>query len=293
MATGGEAWPVRALAWRKVSGDERQAAEAFLKAREKFCVAACARFIAAGTKAGKREHVWYLCDSGGGLSSLLINSRNSLFPVFGTNSAIPCPGFLKRFLLKVPIHLVQGFLKDVETLELLMEDRGYFAAERIDYDLMGLDTAPRTDAFKEGPSGLVIRAPLAGDKVRLFKLHSAYEKEEVLPKNAVFNPAYCRYSLERILSSKRVLVAELDGQVVGKINTNAVSFTSYQIGGVYVCPEFRSLGIATRMIAVFSADLLAQGKGIVLFCKKHNKAAQKAYLKAGFSVFSDYRISYF
>ena len=276
--------------WRKVSSSEYQAAEEYLKAREKFCVAACARFL---LKMNKREHVWYLPGSGGVLSSLLIHNRNSLFPVFGVNSVIPCPGFLRRFLVKIPIHLIQGLRKDAETLESLMESQGYFAAERIDYELMSLDTTPRAEALRAGPAGLVLRSPLAGDKERLFTLHSAYEQEEVLPKNAVFNPVSCRYNLERILTSECVLVAELDGQIVGKINTNAESYTRYQVGGVYVRPEFRSLGIASRMIAVFSADLLAQGKGLSLFSKKNNKAAKKAYLKAGFSFLSDYRISYF
>ena len=275
--------------WRKVSNNEYQAAETYLKAREKFCVAACARFL---LKKNKREHVWYLAGSEG-LSSLLINNRNSLFPVFGVNPVIPCPGFLKRFLIKVPIHLIQGLRKDAETLESLMEGQGYFAAERIDYELMSLDTAPRVEALKAGPAGLVLRSPLAGDKECLFVLHSAYEQEEVLPKNAVFNPASCRYNLERILSSEKILVAELDGQLVGKLNTNAESFTRYQIGGVYVRPECRGLGIATRMIAVFSSDLLTLGKGISLFSKTHNKAARKAYIKAGFAVSADYRISYF
>ena len=278
------------MKWRKVSNNEYQAAQAFLKAREKLCVTACARFL---SKSRKHEHTWFLSSPNGELSSLLIHSRNSLFPVLGDNSRIPGPAFLRRFLVKIPISSVQGQKQDAETLEILMEDEGYYAKERIDYDLMSLDTAPRAEALRAGPEGLVLRSFLPGDKEQLFSIQSAYEKEEVLPKNAVFNPASCRYNLERILSSERLLVAELNGQIVGKINTNAESFSRYQIGGVFIRPEFRCLGIAARMIAVFSADLLAKGKGISLFSKKNNKAAQKAYLKAGFSVLSDYRISYF
>ena len=286
--------------WQKVPQDKYQAAEVYLKAWEKFCVGACARFLQANKASkqslasqSKRDHVWYIADPEGGVSSLLIHSYHSLFPVFGENSAIPGPGFLKRFLIKAPIHLVQGLREDVETLEILMEDLGYFAKERIDYELMSLDTAHGAGALGAGPAGLVLRSPLPGDKERLFALHSAYEKEEVLPQKAVFNPVSCRYNLERILSSEKVLVAELDGQLVGKLNTNAESFTRYQIGGVYVRPDCRGLGIAAKMVAVFSADLLTLGKGITLFSKMHNKAAKKVYLKAGFAVLADYRISYF
>ncbi|MCL2007045.1 MAG: GNAT family N-acetyltransferase [Treponema sp.] len=273
--------------WRKVSGEGYPAAESYLRHFERFCVSASARFIK------KRDHVWYLAGPGGDVSSLLIHSRYSLYPVFGDNTLIPCPSFLKRFLIKVPVHSVQGIGRDVERLEALMEDQGYFASERIHYNLMSLDTAPARQALGAGPPSLVLRPPNPADKEELFALHSAYEKEEVLPPDASFNPASSLHNLERILGSERMLLAELEGKIVGKLNTNAVSFTRFQIGGVYVRPEYRGLGIATRMIAAFSSELLASGFGITLFSKSHNKAAKKAYLKAGFSVLTDYRISYF
>ena len=287
--------------WRKAAFDKYPAAEKFLLKNERFCVSASARFlqlVQSEATEGRRDHVWYLADPAGGITSLLIHSRYSLYPVFGNaincdNTGIPCPAFLKRFLIKVPIHSVQGLWKDVKCLETLMEDQGYFAYEQIDYELMSLDSLPKVPAAKAGLESLLLRPPALCDKEQLFAINAAYEQEEVLPKNATFNPAASRINLERILKSERILVAEFDGRIVGKLNTNAESFTRYQIGGVYVSPEYRSLGIASRMIAIFSSDLLAQGKGITLFSKTHNKAARKAYLKAGFQVLSDYRISYF
>ncbi|MDR2019792.1 MAG: GNAT family N-acetyltransferase, partial [Treponema sp.] len=80
---------------------------------------------------------------------------------------------------------------------------------------------------------------------------------------------------------------------VGKINTNAESFTCFQIGGVYVLPEYRGRGIATRMAASLSSRLLAQGKNISLFVKKQNPAARAVYKKIGFKVLKDYRICYY
>ncbi|MCL2070522.1 MAG: GNAT family N-acetyltransferase [Treponema sp.] len=275
--------------WRKVPKEDRHIAEAFFRLREKYCVAASARF----RLMQNRGHLWHLSAAGGDFAALLLHSRQSLFPVFDKNPRVPGPRFLNRFLGRVPIYSLQGLREDAELLEELMESQGYFAAERIDYELMSLDDLPKAEALKAGPEALVLRPPEPKDSEQLFALQSAYEQEEVLPKKAVFNPAACRLGLDRMIASELVLLAELNGQVVGKINTSAESFTRYQIGGVYVRPDCRGQGIAAKMTAVFTRKLLSQGKGISLFVKKQNKAAIKAYRKTGFCGLADYRISYF
>jgi predicted GNAT family acetyltransferase len=127
----------------------------------------------------------------------------------------------------------------------------------------------------------------------LFQLQSAYDQEEVLPQQAVFNPAACRLSLEHIMDHEHILVAELGSRLVGKINTSAASFSRYQIGGVYVHPAYRGLGIASRMGALFIRRLLAEKKGVTLFVKKQNPFARKLYRHIGFETLNTYRISYF
>jgi predicted GNAT family acetyltransferase len=90
-----------------------------------------------------------------------------------------------------------------------------------------------------------------------------------------------------------MLLASLGGQIVGKINTSGLSFTRFQIGGVYVRPDCRSLGIAVRMASVFLKGLVDEGRGVTLFVKKRNAAARAVYRRIGFSVQGNYRISYF
>ena len=283
--------PVKKLPrWHRIPKDELFAAETYLREREKFCVAASARFL---HLQNKRGHVWRLSGPEGNIFALLLHHHRTLFPVFEKNHSISCPHFLNRFLGKIPIHAVQGLREDTELLENLMENSGYYAEERIDYDLMSIDTPPRQEALKSGPADLILRKPEAGDKESVYILQSAYEQEEVLPKNAAFDPSVCRLNMEHILSSERILLAELDGQIVGKINTSAVSFTRYQIGGVYVRPDCRGRGIAARMTAVFIQNLLDSGRGITLFVKHRNNAARAAYLKVGLSTLADYRISYY
>ena len=276
--------------WQKLPVSELHMAEAFLKSREKFCVSASARFRKIKES---KDTVWYIPGSGSEISAIILQSGQTLFPVFNGNTGIPEPLFLRRFLYKVHVHAAQGLREDAELLEALMEGLGYYASERVDYALMGLDGEPRPEALRAGPMGLILRPPVAGDEDGLFALQSAYEKEEVLPKNADFSPAACRLNLQNIISSERLLVAELDGQVVGKINTSAESFTRYQIGGVYVRPDCRGRRIAEKMTAFISRDLVAGGKGVTLFVKKHNDAALKVYLRAGFNTLADYRITYF
>ena len=290
------------IRWRKIPRDEHRKAEAYLKKREKLCVAACARFLNIRESGG---HVWFLSTDEGEISALLLHSRRTLFPVFGPgptgsqgptsfqNPRVPGPRFLNRFLGKVPIHALQGLREDAELLEILMQAQGYFASQRIEYELMSLDSGPKAEALTAGPAGLILRPPAPEDEEYLFALQSAYEQEEVLPTSADFDPAVCRLNLQHILSRERVFVAELDGQVVGKINTSAESFTRYQIGGVYVRPDCRGRGIGVKMTAVFVQNLLALGRGITLFVKKRNTAACKVYRRTGFNVLGDYRITYY
>jgi ribosomal protein S18 acetylase RimI-like enzyme len=287
--------PKQRIRWRKIRRDERCRAEAYLRAREEFCVSASAHFLKLEKRKGHKRpgHIWRLTGPDGEISALLLHSRQFLFPVFDKNVRIPGPRFLNRFLCKVRIHALQGLRENAEQLGFLMEEQGYYATERIDYVLMGMDSGPRPEALKAGPAGLVLRSPLPEDEEDLFALQSVYEQEEVLPKNAAFYAPACRLNLQHILSYERVLVAELDGQVVGKINTSAESFTRYQVGGVYVRPDCRGRGIGTRMTAAFAGELLAGGRGITLFVKKRNSAAIKAYYKAGLTALAAYRITYY
>ena len=297
--------------WRKTESQELANAETWLRERERYCVAASARFLELKENPHlSRCRVWRLLNEEKSRpSALLIQNRSSLFPVFGFGSCIPHnntpvnipgPRFLSRFLGKVNIHSVHGLKEDAELLESLMEEQGYFAAERIEYHLMSLDIDPffhpsdkiPETALRQIP-GLVLRKPEPKDEEQLFKLQAVYEQEEVLAKKSVFNPAACRLGLSKLLQKQEVLVSQLDGQVVGKINTSAASFTRLQIGGVFVRPDYRGLGIGAAMSLTFTQKLLEKGKGLTLFVKKRNIAAQKIYKKAGFSVIADYRISYY
>jgi ribosomal protein S18 acetylase RimI-like enzyme len=276
--------------WKKIGGWDALETEAFLKSLEPCCVAACSKFL--GRKS-MQDDVWDLLSPDGSVSAVLIHSGRSLLPVFAGIRQIPVPRFLKRFPGRVPVHSVQGLFGDTDILEEAMSRLGYAAAERRSYDLMALDGVPKTEGVTGGFRGLMLREAGHEDAERLFPLQAGYDREEVLPKGAAFNSQACRLNLARILSREQVLAACIGDRVVGKINTNAVSFTCIQIGGVYVLPEYRGCGIARRMTAALAKRIAAEGKKVTLFVRKENAAAQAVYRGLGFTPLADYRISYF
>jgi len=298
--------------WRKMKAGDIPAAEALLKSAERFCMNACARYIS--RKAQKGE-VWTLRGESSEMSALLVHARKGLLPVSRLDGPgaphsdaprFPAPHFLRGLFGAGArdIYSLQGREEDALAMEAQMEKIGMLAAEKIDFDLMCIDRQP--GGFRAaGPAGLAIRKPRLADMDRLAELRAAYEKEEVLSADRALcagnergadrerRLAASRMRMEQIFASEQMLVAELGGQLIGKINTNAAAFTRCQVGGVYVHPDFRGMGIARRMAGEFVAGLVAQGLGISLFVKKSNPAARRVYRNIGFETVGSYRINYY
>ena len=294
--------------WRGMKRRDTEAVKQILLNRERYCVGAIGRYLDRGrgwVYQGDPAPAGISASVPAGISAMILNSHHSLFPILcrgvggyadgyaGLSSGVSFPPFMKWLLRSYPLHTVQGLREDVEFLEGGIAGLGREPVERFDYDLMALDREPDFGTAVTPLHGLVLRRPLAADMEELFALQSAYEMEEVLPRGAVFNPAASRLNLARILEDEQILAAELDGHIVGKINTSAESFTRRQIGGVYVHPGCRALGIGRRMTAEFIRGLIRQGWGVSLFVKKRNAAARRMYLNLGFEKVGDYRISYY
>ncbi|MDR1352251.1 MAG: GNAT family N-acetyltransferase [Treponema sp.] len=277
--------------WRRVKRRGLASCEDFLRAREKYCVAACSRFF----NRARGDRFWAFCGEDGENRALLFCHHRILFPVFAAPSlrGIPVPRFLGRFLLLNPPHAIQGLPSVTGVFEEALGGLGYEETDRFDYDLMSLDREPDPALLRAGPAELALVKPGMGDLEEILPLQADYDREEVLPRGSEFKVENSRLGLGRIISREQVLAAKIGGKIVGKINTNAESFTRFQIGGVYVHPDYRGLGIAKRMTAALSSSLLAQGKTVTLFVKKHNAAARSVYLKAGFELICDYRICYY
>jgi GNAT superfamily N-acetyltransferase len=264
----------------------------FLQAQEPYCVAAAARFLQWDPR---QDQIWSWYAEHERLAAVIILSKGTLFPVFAGMQAIPLRDFAAQGLRDLPIRAIQGIRRDVALLEDALAWGGTFPTGGSDYDLMTLDQEPVPVEIPRPLRlpGLILRYPDPADTEALFHLQAAYELEEVVPQGGSFNPAVCRLSIDHILAHEYLLLAQWKSQILGKINTNAASFSRYQIGGVYVHPEYRRLGIASAMAAAFVQDLRAFGRGLSLFVKKENPAAREVYQRIGFERAADYRISYY
>jgi len=265
--------------------------EALLRSNERWCMNACNRYI---NRSAERDNVWLLRGADGNILALIVYPKQRLLPVLGalrSGQEIPSPHFLRGLFGTAPIHSLQGRKEDVLIMEAALEKMRLCAAEKIDYDLMCIDRPP--SGFYSTCAGLTFRKPQYADMDALAALQAAYEQEEVLPSASEFNAAVSRLNMEKIFLKEQILVAELGGRLIGKINTNAVTFARYQVGGVYVLPQYRGRGIARRMAGEFITSLTAQGRGISLFVKKTNLAARRVYQRIGFEILGDYRINYF
>jgi predicted GNAT family acetyltransferase len=279
--------------WKRLGRRNFGTAEALLRNWEPFCVSACARFLAMDHFT---DYLWGRWNVQRSADALLLYSKQTLlpvFPAFDNAAEIDLPRSMLRFLVKGRFHAVQGLRKDLLIMEQIMSGLGKESIDPIDYDLMALDWRPSAETLRAGPAELRVRTPDSRELENILPLQAAYEREEVLPRGAHFNIAACRLTLEHIFKEQRILVAELDKQIVAKANTSALSFTRAQIGGVFVRPEYRGLGIARRLCAELAGDLKHSGWDLSLFVKKQNHSAQQVYRSIGFRPIADYRISYY
>jgi len=276
--------------WRKINKNDIKNAIELLAGAEENYVSACAKFL---MRDKTNDPIWVLAGNNGEIKGLVINSKSTILPVLCGRKEMPCAEFLKKLARSKNIHSVQGLKDEVRILEDEMRKTGKTAADIIDYDLMSLDKLPEGTGKKARVSNLILRVPRMTDIDEMAPLQAAYEKEEVIPKGSVLSPAASRANIESIIAGGNILAAEVDGRLVGKINVNAVSFTRYQVGGVYVRPDYRGRGIAASMAYEFITALINNGKGVTLFVKKINNAARRLYSGLGFSGQKDYRITYY
>jgi GNAT superfamily N-acetyltransferase len=262
--------------------------EAFLKEQERLCVAACARFRAFNFS---EDSAW-MFSNGSETAAMLLQSRRTLFPVCGGAGIESLPPHLARALGNVKIHAIHGLSRDVQTLFDHLSPIKDAYPEQVDFCLMALDREAELGALTAMPPGLALRRPRIADIEELLPLQSAYEREEVLPSGALLNERSSLLNLRHIVLEEIALIAEINGCIVGKINTNARAYSCCQIGGVYVPPSWRRKGIARTMITNFSRILFSRGFALTLFVRKTNHAAIATYTQCGFKPIADYRILY-
>lgn len=289
--------------WRVGTGRDLESVRAFLAPRETWA-AGCAdkvRKVALPGRLSQRflNPAMLLPDAGqAGLDSLVFFGQSGLvFPVLGSRAttdaramaALPeSPALRAGWSSRRPFSCI-GRAADVDCLESVF---GWKPRLEVLYNAMAQADFCRADPWI--PSRLIrIRRAGISDLDALAPLAAAYDREEVLTELHRFDYEVCKAAQLNSLRHFVVYVAEYEGRLVGRAQTNASGFERDQIGGVYVEPAFRNKGIAKALMSSLLLDLNSRGRLASLFVKRNNHPAIRLYEHCGFEFVSDYRIDYY
>jgi predicted GNAT family acetyltransferase len=252
---------------------------------------ACSVPFSARLRAQARGYTLYVNTEAQGeiRECFLFSLYGLLLPVFpGAGNDEGKLGLLLRSL-RPAVHSIMGVAPWVEKAESLLP---LFPTTRIEYYLMALSKGDYHPPPVLPADVRVRRADLA-DATALFPLQKSYEHEEVIIDPALFSDIQCMKSLKRSLSEELVFFAEKDGKPVSKAGTNARGFGVDQIGGVFTVTEERGKGLAAAVMEQLLAAIFTEKSRVCLFVKKKNDKAIALYERLGFTIVSDYLISYY
>jgi len=186
------------------------------------------------------------------------------------------------------VKVIMGEALAVEAVE---QKVGRPLRERIIYDLLVHigDKQEMDPPFAD----LQLRRLTPADTELFFPMQKAYEIEEVLLENSLFNENICKAHLKSTLKKEKVFGLFYKNHPIAKGGTNARGYKFSQVGGVYTDPNYRNRGIAQYLMNHLIRDEWKKNRGLVLFVKKSNLPARVLYGKGGFKKMSDYRITYY
>lgn len=96
-----------------------------------------------------------------------------------------------------------------------------------------------------------------------------------------------------LIERNRYYVVEEDGEILFQAYLSARLPQAAQVQGVWVPPEHRNRGLATRCLAEMCRRCFESSDSIVLRVQNRNLPAVRVYEKVGFSHFLDYRSIWF
>jgi len=299
-----------ALYWVRAKPSDELRIRGFLEPRESWACA-CSGKLRSATGAFmlpplSKGALYLLVDKGSSelRSLVLFSSNGTVLPVFehlrlapDSSAAAKILDALLKKLRTAPIFVLwkpEAAIGLSEHVAFLERSFGWNPSLRISYDMMALESdAGMISGGRKTPPGLSIRRASAEDLEELMPVATAYDQDEVLTPLHRFNYDACKAAQVRSLARYRVFVATLDGQIVGRAQTNATGFAWEQLGGIYVYPRNRGLGIASVLVGGLSAAIRESGRRPCLFVKKTNAPARRVYEKLGFSVLGDFSVDYF
>lgn len=99
-----------------------------------------------------------------------------------------------------------------------------------------------------------------------------------------------RESMQQKIADGRTWVLEDRDEIVFKIDVSAQCSGGAQVEGVFTRPHRRGRGFARRGVAALTEELLKTSSFVTLHVDQENVPAKRAYEKAGFRRFSEFRL---
>jgi len=196
-----------------------------------------------------------------------------------------------RLSLQENVLRVAGMRQDVRRLVSALgkgewQDQSYMLMRACGVDIPFV--LAQEGAVLSGGESVRIRDATEDDLDTLLSLHRAYEREEL---NLESSRAETALRIRWLLERQVVAMAFRGDEPVGKINTNARGSFYDQIGGFYVKPEYRSMGIGSALLFHLLREITAARRNPVLFVRQENVPAIKVYRRAGFRSSGEYAMS--
>ena len=99
-----------------------------------------------------------------------------------------------------------------------------------------------------------------------------------------------RESMRRKIQDGRTWILDDQGEIVFKVDISAQFSGGSQIEGVFTRPHRRGHGYAQEGVTAISAELLKSCPFVSLHVSRDNAPAKRAYEKAGFLPFAEFRL---
>lgn len=174
---------------------------------------------------------------------------------------------------------IVGLQRDVETLwDALESTWGPARSLRMSQPLLVADQEPSV------APDLRVRRVLIDELETLYPASVAMFTEEVGESPEVHGRHSYRARVAQLISRGWAFAVIEDDEVLFKAEVGAATASACQVQGVYVRPDLRGQGIASRAMA--SVVRIAQREiapSVSLYVNDHNVAARKAYERAGFA----------
>ncbi len=274
---------------------DRAAVLDYLLPYEKYCVVLCSQILHGGKSIyiirgnfGEIHGVfsWWLASS---LHHCIpdVNGRNR------TELENAFTHFFKEHSVKYIFSIAGEQSATLMLRKILQENFQKEPAHQFDYFLMENGRFDSVKDLKKMNRQLAVVQCTENDIERVYPLQEAFEKEEVVFEDSLFDEEHCRTRFENFVEAGAVYAGKIKNVPLCKLTVSATTKNYAMLGGVFTLPKYRNCGLGKALVNSVTMKMTALGKKCTLFVKTANETAIKLYEQTGFKKFSSFVILYY